>query len=124
MPSHPRIYISVFLFLYSNSVFSQIVISGKVIDPVSQEALAFVNIGIKHKNTGTISLSDGSFSITIPSNYQNDSLSFSLVGYEELKIPVKNSVQKLVPLMRRNKILDEVVISTSALSEKKFGLKK
>ncbi|WP_317896747.1 alpha/beta hydrolase-fold protein [Aurantibacillus circumpalustris] len=119
-----RFFCSIILFTCITSLTAQVAISGRVIDPLSQEALAFVNIGIKNKNIGTTSLSDGSFSINIPGTNQFDSLTFSLIGYSELKIPITQSAQKLIPLFRKSAILEEVAIKTSKLKEKTFGLKR
>lgn len=103
---------------------AQAVLSGKVIDPMERSPLPFVNIGIKNKNLGTISGPDGSFSVTIPATFNNDSLTFSLVGYSELTIPIENMEKKLIPLLPKPKTFDEVLISTTALKEKKFGIYK
>lgn len=120
-----RLHISVFFILnFILSARAQLILSGKVIDPVSRETLPYVNIGIKNKNIGTISQSDGSFSLTIPANYQNDSLTFSLVGYSKCVIPIQTSGQKLIPLLRKAGTLDEVIITPKSLKEKKFGLSK
>ena len=114
------------IFLFPGSfccLQAQITVHGKVIDPISREALPYVNIGIKNKNIGTTSLQDGSFSLTLPAAYQNDSLTFSLIGYSDFILPANTSSQKLIPLLRKPKTFEEVSVTTTALKEKKYGLK-
>ncbi|PBQ33437.1 hypothetical protein CNR22_17180 [Sphingobacteriaceae bacterium] len=118
-----------FILLFTSVLFiqplgAQISISGKVLDPLSRESLAYVNIGIKGKNLGTTSLSDGTFSISIPSSFQNDTLTFSLIGYADFKLPIEASGKKVIPLFRQASVLPEISISTSKLVEAKFGLTK
>lgn len=108
----------------SQRVPAQILLSGKVLDPLTRESLAYVNIGIQGKNIGTTSQSDGTFSISIPSNFKNDSLTFSLIGYAVFRLPIQASGMKVIPLFRQPEVLQEVNISTNKLKEKKFGLKK
>lgn len=44
---------------FNNCIFSQTKIIGKVVDTNGKRALAYVNIGIREKNIGTISKEDG-----------------------------------------------------------------
>jgi predicted alpha/beta superfamily hydrolase len=111
--------------IISTSTFSQTTITGQVIDSTSKEHLPFVNIGIKHENIGTLSLRDGSFSIVIPQQYLDDSLTFSMVGYTDVQLSIQNiqiSKQKIFPLKANPKELKEVTVS-SKLIEKKYGIK-
>ena len=62
-------------------------ISGKVIDGATKIPLAYVNIGILGSPIGTISNEDGTFSIFVPSTYNQDSIIFSMLGYERRVIP-------------------------------------
>src|SRR5476651_2034578 len=81
-----KILIQVILFISGfTSVYGQVTIHGIVRDSASNEALSYVNIGIKHKNIGTVSLRDGSFNLTIPPENKSDTLTFSMVGYNDYK---------------------------------------
>ncbi len=63
---------------------AQISISGKVNDAVTGAPLAYVNIGVKGGNTGTISNSEGRFALSISEPLLlHDSLTFSAPGYQE-----------------------------------------
>src|SRR5687767_13997403 len=82
-----------FLLSISTSLFAQVSLEGNVVDADTQAPLAFVNIGIRNKNIGTRSLADGSFSIQIPAQNRHDTLTFSMVGYTELKISIRDIVE-------------------------------
>ncbi len=104
-----------------------IILTGAVIDSTQKELLPFVNIGIKQKNIGTSSLLDGTFSIKIPTQNENDTLTFSMVGYSELNLPIKNIVaanQKIFQLKIKTTQLNSVVVTAKKLVEQKFGIKK
>lgn len=111
----------------NNHIFSQSQIVGKVIDTNNKSPLAYVNIGIKEKNIGTISKEDGSFSIDIPSDYQSGSLTFSIVGYYESNLSIKDLMSKenvVIQLKEKPTQLEEVVVTGEKLVEKKYGIKR
>src|SRR5690606_29510249 len=93
---------------------AQLQIAGKIIDTESKSPLAYVNIGIKHKNLGTVSKEDGSFIITVPHEYQSDSLTFSIVGYHESTSPIQDLVSGKKPtieLKQKTTQLQDLVIA-------------
>jgi len=117
-----------FLFICGICVSSiaQTTLTGVVVDSDNQTVLPYVNIGIKQKNMGTSSLPDGTFSIKIPAQNENDTLTFSMVGYSELNLPIKNIIatnQKTIQLKIKTTALKEVVVTESKLVEQKFGIK-
>lgn len=104
------------------SVYGQVDIRGMIRDSVSNEALAYVNIGIRHKNVGTISLRDGSFNLSIPPENKADTLTFSMVGYHDYKLAIKNLPGDVnINLKPKTDQLAEVVIKSPLPVEKKFG---
>jgi predicted alpha/beta superfamily hydrolase len=106
---------------------AQMTLTGVIKDSETNNSLPFVNIGIKKKNIGTTSLNDGSFSIIIPTQNENDTLTFSMVGYNGLNIPIKKILsdnQKSFQLKSRITELNTVQVSAKKLVEKKFGIKK
>jgi predicted alpha/beta superfamily hydrolase len=107
--------------------FSQTKITGKVIDAEKKYPLAFVNIGIKEENIGTVSKEDGSFTIIVPSKYQSHILTFSIVGYYESHLPINDLLSNrnaTIKLKEKTVQLNEVVISGEKLVEKKYGIKR
>jgi len=122
-------YIFTALLLYgvSFSSLAQTTLTGVVVDSDHQTVLAFVNIGIKKKNIGTSSLDDGTFSIMIPKQNENDTLTLSMVGYSELNIPIQSIItthQKTFQLKEKTCTLNTVLVTASKLVERKFGIKK
>jgi len=116
--------ITLFISAFTSPAFSQKKITGNV-SGLSRNPLAYVNIGIKGKNTGTVSKEDGSFSIIIPSGLYNDSLTFSLVGYHEFSISIKDTDHEVnVILEKKASPLKEVVIRGEKWIERKYGIKK
>ncbi|MCI1265413.1 MAG: alpha/beta hydrolase-fold protein [Saprospiraceae bacterium] len=121
------IFTALLLFGVSYSSMAQTILTGVVVDSDHQSVLAFVNIGIKKKNIGTSSLDDGTFSIMIPKQNENDTLTLSMVGYSELNIPIQSILtthQKTFQLMEKSSSLNTVVVTASKLVERKFGIKK
>lgn len=117
--------IIILILSFNNHIFSQTQIIGKVIDANDKSPLAYVNIGIKEKNIGTISKEDGFFSIDIPSDYQSGSLTFSIVGYNESTLPIRDLKGNVViQLKEKPTQLDEVVVTGEKLVEKKYGIKR
>lgn len=72
------------LLLCGQATYSQQTLRGQVSEAVSGEPLPLVNIGVKGKNAGTISQTNGSFLLSIPALLLiEDSLTFSAPGYRE-----------------------------------------
>lgn len=114
-------------FLIPVLLQSQTLIKGTIVDSEDETALSFVNIGIKNKNVGTISSEQGLFSIPVPDNYLNDTLTFSLVGYNELRVPFAQIIslhQQVFPLKIKAVQLKQVDIAVKELKERKYGIKK
>ena len=115
----------ILLFLSFNSpVFPQTQITGKVVDTNDNSPLAYVNIGIKEKNRGTLSKEDGSFSMDIPSEYQSDSLTFSIVGYYESNLSIRDLIANknvVIPLKQKPTQLEEVVVTGAKPVEKSMA---
>lgn len=102
------------LLLISYSVFSQNSISGDVIDAETNQPIPYVNIGIVELMKGTVSNSEGAF--TLGYDGEDDVVSFSAIGYE----PAKKSVEDLlanneVSLQPVRYELDEITVEEKAL---------
>ncbi|HEX5024279.1 MAG TPA: alpha/beta hydrolase-fold protein [Agriterribacter sp.] len=117
----------IILFLGVNNYnYSQTQIIGRVTD-TTQSPLAYVNIGIKKKGIGTVSKEDGSFTINIPPEFQNDSLTFSIVGYYEVSLLIEElGSREEVTIRLKEKVipLKEVVVAGKKPTEKKYGIKR
>lgn len=81
-----KLYLSL-LFLFASLLANaqQSVINGIVIDDLTQEPLPFTNIGVFGKDVGSISNSEGYYTLSLGNMDPNDTVFFSFVGYKQLK---------------------------------------
>ena len=102
-----------FFLLLSGSVFSQRVITGKVIDKESSTSLSGVFIRDTKSDNWSISDKDGKFTITIP-YFENIELNFSLLGKMETNIVLKDNENYIVVSLEDNTLrLKEVVVTAN-----------
>lgn len=107
-----RLALCLFLFGIPFLAFPQnnsLQIKGKVVDALSGEALPYVNIVLTNSNRGTISNSQGVF--TIENLKSGDSLEFSFIGYKNFDLIIRGSRDSLILKMKpENKLLNSVTI--------------
>jgi hypothetical protein len=77
-----------FIFIIPAITFGQLR-EGRVVSSQNDQRIGFVNIGVVGKNIGTVSDQNGNFRIVIDSIYNNDSVRFSVIGYEPQTFPVR-----------------------------------
>ena len=79
-----------FLLGLSSISFSQseFVLEGKVVDFATFEALESASVYVKNSTIGTISNSDGKFSLVVPGKWASDTLVISSIGYKSMKFMV------------------------------------
>lgn len=119
-----KVLLSVISCVYS-PVAAQVSIKGSVVGAADGKPLPFVNIGIRHKNRGTVSREDGTFFIEIPSQQEHDTLTFSLVGYGAVDLPVKAvAANSRIVLSEKPQQLNTVTIQAEKMVEAKFGIVK
>ena len=112
-----------FIILFSNCMFSQIVINGKITD-VKGNAISKANVLIYKKATENIityNITDnnGDFSITFPSSYDEVDLQVTCMGYETITETIKNkSITKNFSLIEKVFDLKEVIVKTSPIRQK------
>jgi hypothetical protein len=89
-------------------------ISAKVLDKETNEALGYASVGIKGVPVGTISNNWGEFDFHFSSDYRNDILVISMVGYKNYEAPIwtllSNTVQT-IHLEKSTIELQEIVVS-------------
>ena len=64
-------------------------VKGKVVDKKTSEALPFANLAIVGTTTGTATDLEGVFTLKIKSEHFGDTLLVSMIGYQNMKVPVK-----------------------------------
>lgn len=95
----------------------QNIVAGKVMNKKS-EPLFGANVIVDGTTIGTVTDSEGNYSITVPNNASQ--LSFSFIGHITQKLPITNSVINVM-LEENNLELDEVVVMEMAVSEATQG---
>jgi len=100
------------LLLVSTFSIAQTTITGTVTSAEDGQTLPYVNI-VTGNNSGTITDSDGQYSITILDN--TEILSFSFIGYKTQQIAITNQTIINVALIEDASSLDEVVITALGL---------
>ncbi len=118
----------IYLMAAASLLMGQYSLTGRVVDSKSHEGMPYVNIGIVGRGIGTVSGPDASFTLVIPPGYENDSLRFSMVGYESLSYRVADLIN--MPAYKENRIfimqpkvtqLEEVIISPRMWKERILG---
>jgi hypothetical protein len=88
-----RFLFAIFLGLLSTYAYCQtayIACKGRVVDSQTKEPLAFASVAVLNHPLGVITNSYGEFVFNIPVKYSLDSLSISFIGYQTIKVAIKN----------------------------------
>ncbi len=67
---------------------THIVLSGKILDRISNDAIAYASIGVLNSSIGTISNQDGEFRLILPDTLQNAQITFNHLGYRTQTLTV------------------------------------
>jgi len=95
------------LLLAATGSYGQGLTTGIVVDSTTMAALPFVNIQVKNSSAGTRTDDKGSFSIVAG---ENDTLVFTLVGYEKLELPLADYEPSIIRLSEKYTLLEAVTI--------------
>lgn len=112
-----RLTLSILFLLLGHLLLGQnITVSGKVIDAENKETLPFTSIWIKGKTIGTISNAEGAFDFHIPTEFKNDTLVVSMLGYINFESPVNalatGQIHEIA-LKRSPMLLNELIVRDS-----------
>lgn len=102
------------------------VLTGTLFDKVSNEPLAYVNIGIPETGIGTVSNGTGRYSLKTPKNFKDsDSVVFSFIGYKSEKRSLGDlrAAGVEIYLQQEDNLLGEVILETKSLKGKRLGRK-
>lgn len=103
----------------------ELTIAGAIKSEADGKPISYVNIGIRKKNIGTASNEQGRFILQLPQQHLQDTLTFSAIGYHELAMPVRDLVKAQplqIKLIEKTTALQEVVIKSRKMKEKKLGI--
>jgi hypothetical protein len=101
-----------------------ILLTGRVLARGDKAAIPFVNIGIRGKNTGTAADANGEFSLRIPPNRTNDTLTFSAIGYQEQAVAISQIAGNqlhIFALVEKPTALHDVVVLGRAAKVRRIG---
>ncbi|GAB4517873.1 MAG: hypothetical protein Tsb004_28310 [Allomuricauda sp.] len=105
----------------------KVVVMGVVLDAEGDRPLPYVNVGLLHQEIGTVTDTQGTFTLDLENKHQNDTVRFSYLGYGPKEFSVKDLLGKEQPLsiVLREQVseLNEVVITTEELKKKTLGNK-
>ena len=94
-------------------------ITGRIIDEKNQEPLPFATIVLESINRGTVSNIEGEYVLDASALNENDTIRFSFVGYETLKITLEELAKTEVVEMKTATVnLKEVQVLSRQLSAK------
>lgn len=114
-------------FNYSKKKSEELVLAGKIQDLKSRESLSYVNIGVLHKEIGTVSSKDGQFELKLSKSNERDTLRISRIGYEPQTLQVKRVInqdgQLTIKLKEEIAELNEVVVTARKWKKKTLGNK-
>ncbi|NGP89067.1 SusC/RagA family TonB-linked outer membrane protein [Fodinibius halophilus] len=97
---------------------SQVTVEGTVITKDTQEPLAGVNITVKNENRGTVTDTNGQYSISVA---DTDTLIFSFISFEKKEVPV-NGRTTIDVVMKTDQIMAEEIIVVGYGTQKKSDL--
>ncbi len=106
------------LFLSMTELYAQTTITGKVTDAGTSETLAGVSIVVKGQVIGTISDTDGEFSLKVSASPPL-TLVFSFVGYRSTEVAItdQNTTGLAISLEEQTMLGQEIVVSASRFEE-------
>ena len=102
------VFVIAMLLSVSFTISAQIVIKGRVTDAKSGSDLIGVSVKVDGTAKGTITDTNGAYSISVPS--ESSVLSFTYIGYNVQKITVAKQKQINAALAENQQNLDEVIV--------------
>jgi TonB-linked SusC/RagA family outer membrane protein len=111
--------LAIVLFI-ARSLHGQSPVTGKVVAAEDQSPLPGVNILVKGTTNGTITDSDGNYTITTGS--QNDVLVFSFVGYNIQEVALEGRTTVDIRLISDARQLSEVVVTALGIKREEKSL--
>ncbi|MGL5787438.1 MAG: SusC/RagA family TonB-linked outer membrane protein [Bacteroidales bacterium] len=108
----------IFLLMFPFIIYAQAVVKGTVTDGSDRSPLPGVSIAIAGTTEGTITDTDGNYSIKVA---KGQTLIFSMMGYITQKHPV-TSLTLNVSLQQDNKQLDEIIVTALGIKRESKAL--
>lgn len=116
--------LSILFTLFTSVLFSQLTITGKIVDKTTHEGIPYASIGIKGKAIGTLSDEYGVFKLELKNIPDTDSLNVTAIGYHSQRFimsDAKSFSGKTVSLTQSAYGLNEVVVKPTKTIKKTLG---
>ena len=87
--------------------------NGRVLSSDTNSGIGYVNIGVIGGNIGTVTDASGNFTLAIDESYDNDSIRFSMIGYESKTLLIsqfKNDTKIYIYLNPKSYNLPEIKV--------------
>ena len=98
-----------FLISLSTSLYAQIAVTGRIVDPTNSQPIAGASVLVSGTSRGTTADEKGQFSLSLT---ESDLLQISAVGYQTLMMSIKATTRTLtVEMEPANTDLNEVIVS-------------
>jgi hypothetical protein len=114
-----RLLFILFITVSYSSWGQTITISAEVLDKETSEPLGFASIGLKSIAIGTISNDQGEFDFHLPSEYRNEVMVISMLGYKNFEAPVWSLLdgRQTIKMEKSPIVLQEIVVSDTLTGE-------
>ncbi len=86
----------------------QLIVSGKITESQTGDAMPGVNVLVKGTTIGAITDANGNYSLTVPN--RDATLVFSFIGYRSVEVPVSGRAIVNVPLEAEVTALEEIIV--------------
>jgi len=105
-------------FFCGASLFAQqaMNISGRIVDTENGTPLLFAQVALRNSTTGTVSNEEGEFFLLVPENNLTDTLVFTYLGYETVKLSVSALGNKTSLIKMRSKEINLKEVEVVALT--------
>ena len=102
----------VILLAAQDNVEKYTIVSGVIKDKSNKKKLEHVNVSIPESNIGTITNTDGEFSLKIPESIQAKDIEVSHIGYLNARIPLKGEslTEQTIWLSPYANLLSEIIV--------------
>ena len=109
--SFGKILLGAFLGLLGLQVTAQTELKNKVSDFLTFMPIESASVYVQNTTIGTVTNIDGKFVLTVPREYENDTLVISSIGYKSYKIPVSEFDNSMEVFLEEDVAsLDEVLV--------------
>lgn len=107
------IWLTIFFLIIPHVVFSQTLLTGRVIDKITTTPVAFASVVLMKQKASTACDKFGNFSVLVNEIKTGDTIMISSIGYKNSKIPVSEAAKFSIYELIKDSIILEPVIFKS-----------